>query len=529
MDVASEPAGSLTARPSAWWSSLPVLGVFSALAVMGSFLWQGNYGFSLWDEGFLWYGVTQTLAGEIPIRDFMAYDPGRYYWCAALMGPCGADGIISLRIAAAIFQALGIFVGLLLLTRFVPKGNLALIVLALVAMMAWSFPRHKIFDVSISIFLIFSVVIIIDKSDKKTHFISGFLVGFLAMFGKNHALYGLAGSVIAILYVSFRQRTLSETGILLMTWMMGAVVGYAPMLACFLCVSGFANSFWEGIGFLVQGRATNLPLPTPWPWLVRMDQVSLTAVIGDLFVGLFFIAILLFGILGLPLLFWTKSKGHHLPAVSIAAIALALPYAHYSYSRADVGHLALGIFPLLVGLFALFTSLSIRTAIVSALALSMASLVVMLPRQPGWQRLVDSDYQKTMIGEDQIFVDSYTASKIKSLRRLIERYAANGRPIVATPFWPGAYSLTSRKSPMWEIYALFPRSQAFQHAEIARIRSSNPGLVLILDFPLDGRDELRFRNTHPLISEYFNDNFIPFSDSDFGEEFRLYYSKDQEK
>lgn len=60
---------------------------------------------------------------------------------------------------------------------------------------------------------------------------------------------------------------------------------------------------------------------------------------------------------------------------------------------------------------------------------------------------------------------------------------------------------------MWEMYALFPRNEAFQQQEIERIRIANPGFVLIYDLPLDGRVELRFRNTHPLIHQYILDNF----------------------
>jgi hypothetical protein len=64
---------------------------------------------------------------------------------------------------------------------------------------------------------------------------------------------------------------------------------------------------------------------------------------------------------------------------------------------------------------------------------------------------------------------------------------------------------------MWEIYALFPRSEAFQRAEIERIEAARPAFALIFDHPLDGKEELRFRNTHRLIYEFILASFEPIS------------------
>ncbi len=111
------------------------------------------------------------------------------------------------------------------------------------------------------------------------------------------------------------------------------------------------------------------------------------------------------------------------------------------------------------------------------------------------------------------------------LNKLAEQFAPGDRTFIAAPFWPGAYAALGRKSPMWEIYVLFPRSVAFQQAEIERIKAANPGFVVIDDFPLDGRDDLRFRNTHPIIDQYIRDNFEPLNGYSRNPAFQIYRSK----
>jgi hypothetical protein len=83
---------------------------------LGLFLWQGHYGLNLADEGFLWYGAQRVRQGDVPIRDFMAYDPGRYYWSALFMQLENSSGILALRHSLAVFQTLGLAVALNLIS-----------------------------------------------------------------------------------------------------------------------------------------------------------------------------------------------------------------------------------------------------------------------------------------------------------------------------------------------------------------------------------------------------------------------------
>ena len=147
---------------------------------------QGRLGFNLWDEGFLWYGAQRVLLGEIPIRDFMAYDPGRYYFSAAIMGLLGDNGIVANRIAATIFQATGLFLCLWLLTRNGQPIRPVVYILATGTFILWMYPRHKLFDITLSISLIAILTYLIQEPSRQRFFFTGLVIGLVAVFGRNH-------------------------------------------------------------------------------------------------------------------------------------------------------------------------------------------------------------------------------------------------------------------------------------------------------------------------------------------------------
>lgn len=478
----------------------------SCCVVGSSFLLQRKYGFNLWDEGFLWYGAQRVMVGEVPIRDFMAYDPGRYFWLAALMSLWGDNGIMSLRGAAAIFQTMGLFVGLLLIARTVKRQNLFYLLLSAVTLAVWMFPRHKLFDISLSILLIGVMAFLVQNPTIRRYFFAGLCVGLVAVFGRNHGMYGVVASIGIMFWLSIKRENGPRIVNGFFLWLAGVVTGFTPILLMMLLIPGFAAAFWDSIQFLFEVKATNLPLPVPWPWLVNFSAPLGEAIRGVL-VGLFFINTVVFGVLAIIWVVWQKFQNKQVSPALVAASFLALPYAHYAYSRADVGHLAQGIFPLLIGCLAILATQSAKIKWVLALMLCIASFWVMHIYHPGWQCYASKQCVNIDISGSNLQVDPGTASDVGLLRELADQYASDGRSFIATPFWPGAYALLERKSPTWEIYALFPRTQAFEQAEIERIKTARPGFVLVFDLPLDGRDELRFQNTHPLTHQYIMDHF----------------------
>lgn len=488
----------------------------SAFVVFILFVWQGHKQFNLWDEGFLWYGVQRVMLGEVPIRDFMAYDPGRYYWSAAIMRVFGDNGIMSLRAAAAVFQTLGLFAGLLLVARSIKclgKENLLFLIISVATLVIWMSPYQRSFDISVSIFLICALTFLIEKPSARRYFIAGICVGLAAFFGRNHGIYGVAGSLGVMVWLSINRAEGPGfiKGFIILT--AGITVGFAPIPLMALVVPGFAAAFWESVRFLFDLKATNLPKPVPWPWTVNFSTTPLNEAIRGVLAGLFFIGTLVFAGAATLWVMLQKFKEKPVQPALVASAFLALPYAQYAYSRADVEHLALGIYPLLVGCLVLLSTRDAKIKWPLALTLCTASIWLMYIYNPGGRCQMTEACVSVDISGSKLLVDPSAANEIALLRKLAHQYAPNGQSFIATPFWPGAYALFERRSPMWEIYALFPRPESFEKKEIERIKAAAPGFALVFDLPLDGRDELRFRNTHPLINQYILNNFDLLPDS----------------
>ena len=130
----------------------------SSLAVTGFwFCLTWEYGFDLSDEGYYWYGAQRVLRGEVPIRDFYAYDAARYYWSAFVMQIMDDDGPFSARLSAAIFQFIGTFSGVnICLLALQDRGNIRWIfaVLVSVVLTIWVDPYYKVYDHATSILIV---------------------------------------------------------------------------------------------------------------------------------------------------------------------------------------------------------------------------------------------------------------------------------------------------------------------------------------------------------------------------------------
>lgn len=271
----------------------------TVIGVLALFLVESHQGLSFLDEGYLWYGAQRVMVGEVPMRDFMSYDIGRYYWSAAFMSLMGDNGIVALRMAIAVFQAIAIFIALLLLTDRPAKQNPYFLLLGVIALVAWMAPQCRLFENSLPIMLVGILSLLVEQPTMRRYFLAGLIVGLAAVFGRNHGIYGVVGSLCAMIYLNIKRESGPKLTTAFAAWSLGVITGYLPVLVFIAVVPGFALAFWEGIRLLFEVKATNFPLPVPWPWLVPFGKLSITGMLRGVLQGIFFIAIIVFVVLGI--------------------------------------------------------------------------------------------------------------------------------------------------------------------------------------------------------------------------------------
>lgn len=476
------------------------LAALSAAVVLLLFLWEGRLGFDLADEGYLWYGAQRTLLGEVPLRDFMSYDPGRYWWAAAAMALWGNDGILGLRASLAAFQVLGLLSGLWLVAQAqvrAGRDRLAYLAVAAAILSLWMVPRHKLIDIGTCLLLLAAFTRLVRQPVAPRFFEAGLAVGLAAVIGRNHGLYGLVGGLGVMAWLGWGRHAATSPGRGLALWALGIGAGYLPVIVMLLAVPGFASAFAHSLLLLWQQEGTNIALPVPWPWLAARPQAWV--------VGAFFLGLPLVGVLALVGAVFRRLRQRPVAPPIVAAACLSLPYAHFAFSRADLGHLAQGIFPALVIVLVLLAGAPARLRWPAVALLAAASALAVLPAHPGWQ--CRAGCAEVAISGDRVRMRPDTAAAVALLRRLAAEHAPGETPLLVGPYWPGAYALLGRRAAAWELCALFPRSREFELAEIGRLRAAAPGLVVLVDTPLDGDPVRTFRATHPLTDRFIEAHF----------------------
>jgi hypothetical protein len=478
----------------------------------GLYVLVGSVNLNLADEGFLWYGVIRTRAGDVPLRDFQSYDPGRYYWCVASSFLSG-QGILGLRASLAAVQGVGLFLGLLVCRRV--TSNLAALAGCAVVLAAWWFPRHKSFEPAFAVAAVWIAVRLIEKPSTRRVFEAGIFTGIAAWFGRNLALYSALACASAIALLLWKGR-LESFRSALTSFVLGGVAGSIPLWSMLLLVPGFAAAFADAIWFNLT-TAVNLPLPYPWPWRFDLHDRHGFDLLADVSTALAFALPFVLYPVGLAIALATAPGRLSERAVIIGATLVGIFFLHHAAVRSDVGHLAHAIHPLLMLSFAMAASVPWRLAArLSVLAIVVAMTVcATLSANPAFA-LVPSAQRASFVAHDvagdSLRLPAAQATYLTNLEAAIRTHVGRGDSLFVAPALPGLYPIFDKKSPDWWLYFLWPATEAMQRRTIERLEGARVEWALILDHTMDGRDDLRFRNSNALVWDYLNRSFARIDD-----------------
>lgn len=482
-----------------------------SFVLVGISLWLGgNIGLDLTDEGIQWYDVWRIKLGEIPVLNFESYDPGRYYWSAFWSFVLG-DGIIGLRISTGIFAAIGLTLGLLAAKRVINSFWQIVIVGCLLVM--WMYPRHKLFDISLSLAAVFFAVRLLENPSLLRHFSSGVFVGVAAFFGRNHGFYGFLAFIFLILYagVSVREnRIIKRIGL----FVAGVVIGYFPMFILMFAVHGFFDALLDSIILLKERGGTNLYLPVPWPWVADYSRLSFIQIVQKFSVGFWFLLMPLFYIYATITILFVKIKNVNSKNLLLASTSVGVLYMHHVFSRAEIAHLAQGIHPLLLGLVSLPYAMGFnykKVALIGLIAvvfcLTIFSVGFVIPFTVKLNS--PSNYVKYNIEGDSIWIRKEQADLINNAKRIVQEKVRQNDRVLIVPHVPMMYRILRKENPVWLLSFLFPDTERRQQEMIRGLGAKKVNYALIGDETVDGRDDLRFRNTHGTLYKHLMTEFEP--------------------
>ncbi|MGH8516023.1 MAG: hypothetical protein ACREUE_01050 [Panacagrimonas sp.] len=445
------------------------------------------------DESYLWYGALRVREGQLPLRDFRSYEPGRYWWVTAFMRVLG-PGADSVRIAALAFYVcaqIAALVGLRL--AGLDWGAIGLTSLLLTL---WADPIYKLFEPGLLLFGFLAAVLLLLDPAPGPALLAGAVVGVAAMFGLNYGFYlGAAISAVALAVIA-KAPDLDTTAVLL-AGLAGGALGSAPLWIAMLLSREFRVTLYERrVLALLRRGTTNLPLPIPWPWRPVPWAWTKTSAFMRGFGSLSFVALPILGfgsLLWMALSSWTQIQVH---AAGLAAAVLLATAQHHPFSRADLLHLC-QVMPLLAICAMAIAGPEGSVAALPA-ALLCAGAVAMSWR--GLKRRLRGGRVKTPRHVDLV---------IEAVRDLRATHLRADESVLALPQLVFVYPALGLQSPVYDTYCVYPASDVDQARMLGEIERSGVRLAAIEQRALDGRADLLFSGTHPRVWAHLNQMFTP--------------------
>ncbi len=471
------------------------------------------------DEGFLWYGALHVLKGQVPILDFQAYDPGRYYWCAAVLAVFG-KGLLSLRLAAGLFQFLGLSLGLLALRRAL-TSPVALLWAGLLAVFFMLLPC-RYFTASLTPAALFFAVRLIEKPSPSRHLVAGLYTGVATFIAVNHGFYLFGAFLSLLLYLKVKGYAGAGRKNLFL-YLTGTTAGLLPLWGMMI-IPGFFDSYLLRLESILTAFASgkaNVSFPVPWPWTVdwrsiasslpgaRAQSLEFT---NRFFIGVLFIFITLWYLFSIPALARIQKPAQGPRALFIASVFIGVFYLGHIFSRSDLVYLGEGIFPVMAGLLALrvFTPPSWKTicqflvvlfSVASFLSAGLRSTIIFKTMVP------EGGMTWYHVGRDRIWLTKPDAKYIEDFRKLVAKHVDPQEPLLLAPLLTTFYCLLERESPVHELYFHIAPIKAMEERTLRELEGKKVRWAIVADLPLDGRPEHALSRSHPLLWRYLTEHY----------------------
>lgn len=476
---------------------------FALCAAM--FLLQGRLGVNLQDEAFLWYGAIRTHAGELPLRDFRAYDPGRYFWCAGWMSLFG-DGLVAVRGAGWAFAALGTTAGLLVASR--TTRNVAWLAIAGAVLVAWMSPPWKLYEPALALMVAWIAVRLVESPTRGRRIAAGLAVGLAGFFGRNLGVYaGVALLAVALVSCWKQRQPLARS---LVDLAAGTLLGYAPMLLLVAFASGYREAFVDSIAFYARQGALNAELPFPFPWRVDLASRTFLSAASVLVVGSLFLAVpLAYAAAIVRGLFvrtgdedGARSWGSWAPILAVGCVGAT--WFHHASVRSDLPHLAQSIHPFLLLVLLLPRAVPAAREGVARIACWSALVLVtglgVATSQPAARRALAPEevtYTAVVVGSDELMLAPNEARLVQLLRGAVEAHVRPGEELWVSAQLLGIYPMFGLRSPTWDVY---PAWQADEPEQDRMLRELADVRWALLDVRPIGRDaRMRLEQSHPRV------------------------------
>ena len=473
------------------------------------------------DEGFLWYGAQHVLTGQVPLRDFQSYDPGRYYWCAAVLSVLG-KGLMPLRLAMSLFQFVALCFGLLTLRR-VSRSALFLLGAGFLAIF-WMLIPFRYFDASMAMIALFFATRLVEKQSFRRHLAAGVFIGLATFFGINHGLYLFAGFFVLILYLDFKG-IVAFAAKKRLFFFLGLALGLFPFWWMFLTIPGFWASKWESmamIGSSFYGGKMNVSYPISWPWVLHWDKLTgplpnfsakILEYTNYFSIGLLYIFLVAYYLVCVPALIGLKNIQERSRALFVASIFVGLFYLRHIFARGDVCYLGEGIFPVWAGLLASRAFLRSRSlkithsilvvffvvnSFISAALLNNIIFKYMVPKGGMiWYR----------VGKDRLWLTHPDAEYCENVKKLVSKYVKPEEPILLAPLLTTFYCLLNKESPVHELYFCIAPTPAMEERSVQDLENKKVRWAIVANLIVDGHKEHGLSNSHPILWKYLMKNF----------------------